>query len=63
MSVYMAGFAGSTPIGNLLIGGLSALDGPAFAQLICALLALVCALAGWLWRKPAEKDLAGSRRF
>ncbi len=59
----MAGFAGSTPIGNLLIGGLSMLDGPAFAQLICALLALVCALAGWLWRKPAEKDLANSTHF
>src|SRR5581483_8279754 len=28
MSVYMAFFAGSTPVGNLLIGGLSLLGGP-----------------------------------
>ena len=61
MSVYMAFFAGSTPIGNLLIGGLSILVGPSLSLLICALLALASALAGWFWRKPAEKDLAQGR--
>src|SRR5579875_3276069 len=56
MSVYMAFFAGSTPIGNLLIGGLSILGGPSIALLICAMLALSSALAGWVWRRPAERD-------
>ncbi len=60
MSVYMAFFAGSTPIGNLLIGGLSILGGPSIALFICAILALVSALAGWVWRKPAEEDFAKS---
>ena len=63
MSVYMAFFAGSTPIGNLLIGGLSILGGPSIALLICASLALLAALAGWIWRKPAEKDFARSALF
>ncbi|HVU69853.1 MAG TPA: MFS transporter [Ktedonobacteraceae bacterium] len=63
MSVYMAFFAGSTPIGNLLIGGLALLGGPSIAQLICAILALISALAGWIWRKPAEKDFAKTSLF
>lgn len=63
MSVYMAFFAGSTPIGNLLIGGLSILGGPSIALLICAMLALSSALAGWVWRKPAEKNYAESVLF
>lgn len=63
MSVYMAFFAGSTPIGNLLIGGLSILSGPSIALLICAILALAAALTGWVWRKPAEKDFAESVLF
>ena len=63
MSVYMAFFAGSTPIGNLLIGGLSLLGGPSVALLICAILALLSALGGWIWRKPAEQDFARSALF
>ncbi|HEY0752546.1 MAG TPA: MFS transporter [Ktedonobacteraceae bacterium] len=63
ISVYMACFAGSTPIGNLLIGGLSLLGGPSIALLICAILAVISAMAGWLWRKPAEKDFANALRF
>ncbi len=58
MSVYMAFFAGSTPIGNLLIGGLSILGGASIALLICAVLASISSLAGWLWRKPAEAEFA-----
>lgn len=63
MSVYMAIFVGSTPVGNLLIGGLAILGGPSIALLICAMLALIAALAGWLWRKPAEKNFANSILF
>ncbi|HEX7734229.1 MAG TPA: MFS transporter [Ktedonobacteraceae bacterium] len=63
MSVYMAFFAGSTPVGNLLIGGLSILGGPSIAQLICAILALIAAMAGWIWHKPAEKDFAKAAHF
>jgi MFS family permease len=63
MSVYMACFAGSTPIGNLLIGGLSLLGGPSVALMICGILALLAAIAGCVWRKPAEKDFAKSVLF
>lgn len=63
VSVYMAFFAGSTPIGNLLVGGLSILGGPSIALLICAILALISALAGWIWLKPAEQDFAKSVLF
>jgi len=63
MSVYMAFFAGSTPIGNLLVGGLSILAGPSIALSICAILALMTSVAGWLWRKPAEKDFANAALF
>jgi len=63
MSVYMLFFAGSTPIGNLLIGGLAALAGAPIALLICAILSLVSALVGWIWWKPAEKHLEQAARF
>lgn len=57
MSVYMVFFIGSTPIGNLIIGGLAGWFGAPGALLICAVLSLISALAGWIWRKPAEKNL------
>jgi MFS family permease len=63
MSVYMVFFAGSVPLGNLLTGWLAGLYGASTALLICAMLSLVCALAGWIWLKPAEKDLAESALF
>ena len=63
MSVYMAFFAGSTPIGNLLVGSLALLGGPSIALLICAILALISALTGWVCRKPAEQDFAKSALF
>lgn len=63
MSVYMTCFAGSTPIGNLLIGGLSLLGGPSVALMICGILALLAAIAGCIWRKPAEKDFANAVLF
>jgi MFS family permease len=57
MSVYTLVFIGSNPIGNLLIGGLAGWVGAPLALLICAMLSLISALAGWIWRKPAEKNL------
>ncbi len=60
MSVYMLVFAGSIPIGNLLIGGLVSLFNAPIALLICGGLSLIAAVAGWIFRKPAEKDIAQS---
>lgn len=60
MSVYMVFFAGSIPLGNLLVGSLSGLVGASIALLICAMLSLAVAVIGWIARKPAEKDLAES---
>jgi MFS family permease len=58
MSVYMLFFAGSVPLGNLLVGWLAGLVGASIGLLICAMLSLAVAGAAWAWRKPAEKDLA-----
>jgi predicted MFS family arabinose efflux permease len=57
MSVQVLFFDGSLPLGYLLMGGLSSLYGAPNAMLIGALLCLLITGAGWLWRKPAEKDL------
>lgn len=56
MSVYMLCFAGSTPIGNLLTGGVAHSFGASTALLAGALLSFAVALAGWFWRVPAEKS-------
>jgi predicted MFS family arabinose efflux permease len=58
MSVQVLFFDGSLPLGYLLMGWLSGLFGAPIAMLIGALLSLLVAGAGWLWRKPAEKDVA-----
>jgi MFS family permease len=58
MSVYILFFTGSIPPGYLLAGWLSGLYGASIGLLICAVLCLLVAGAGWLWRKPAEKDVA-----
>ena len=60
MSVYMMVFAGSTPLGNLFIGGLAHLYNAPIALLVGALLSLIAAVGGWILRKPAEKNLAES---
>ena len=62
MSVYMMVFAGSTPLGNLFIGGLAILFNAPIALLAGASLSLIAAAGGWLLRKPAEKSLAESSR-
>ena len=38
-------------------GWLVCMELPSIALLICALLSLLAAGAGWMWRKPAEKDV------
>ena len=58
MSVQVLFFDGSLPLGYLLMGWLSSLYGPSIALLIGALLSLLVAGAGWLWRKSAEKHAA-----
>jgi MFS family permease len=58
MSVYMMVFAGSTPVGNLFTGALATPFGTSIALLAGALLSLVAALGGWIYRRPAEKSLA-----
>ena len=58
MSVQVLFFDGSLPLGYLLMGWLSGLYGAPIALLIGALLSLLVAGAGWLWRKPAEKNVA-----
>jgi MFS family permease len=60
MSVYVVFFDGSVPIGYLLTGWLAGLYGASTGLLICALLGLLVAGAGWLWRKPAERDVVES---
>jgi MFS family permease len=61
MSVQVLFFDGSLPLGYLLMGWLSGLFGAPIALLIGALLSLLVAGAGWLWRKPAEKDVVASQ--
>lgn len=62
MSVYMVVFAGTTPIGNLFIGGLAVLIGVPFSLLVGAILSLAAAIAGWVFRKPALKSLAEANK-
>ncbi|HZR39994.1 MAG TPA: MFS transporter [Ktedonobacteraceae bacterium] len=56
MSVYMAVFAGSTPIGNLFTGALAHSFGAPIALLAGAVLSFIAAVTGWIVRAPAEKN-------
>ena len=58
MSVQTLFFDGSLPLGYVLMGLLAGLYGAPAAVLIGALLSLLTVGAGWLWRRPAEKDMA-----
>ena len=60
MSVYMMVFAGSVPFGNLFAGGLAHLYGAQFSLFVGAVLSLIVAVVAWIYRKPAEKNLARS---
>jgi MFS family permease len=62
MSVCILFFDGSLPLGYLLMGWLSSLSSAPSAMLIGALLSLMVAGAGWMWRKPAEKDVVQRER-
>jgi MFS family permease len=59
-SIQVLFFDGSLPLGYLLMGWLSGLCGAPIAVLTGALLSLLVAGAGWMWRKPAEKDVVES---
>ncbi len=59
ISIYILFFTGSVPPGYLLAGWLSSLYGASIGLLICTLLSLMVVGAGWMWRKPAEKNFAG----
>jgi hypothetical protein len=50
-------FVGSTPLGNLLIGGLALWLGAPLALLIAASLSMAAVIVGWFLRAPAEKSL------
>lgn len=63
MSVLVLFFDGSLPLGYMLMGWLSALYGASTAMLIGAVLSLLIVGAGWLWRKPAQKDGAEAARL
>src|SRR5437764_2404123 len=62
MSVSILFFDGSVPLGYLLMGWLAGRYGASSALLIGAALSLMVAGAGWIWRKPAEKNVAASAR-
>ena len=62
MSVSILFFDGSVPLGYLLMGWLAGRYGASSALLIGAVLSLLVAGAGWIWRKPAEKNVAASAR-
>jgi len=51
MSVTLLFFDGSVPLGYMLLGWLSGLYGASSALIIGALLSLVVAGAGWIWRR------------
>jgi MFS family permease len=63
MSVCILFFDGSVPLGYLLMGWLAGRYGASSALLIGAVLSLLVAGAGWISRKPAEKNFAASARF
>jgi MFS family permease len=63
MSVSILFFDGSVPLGYLLMGWLAGRYGAPSALLIGAVLSLLVAGTGWIWRKPAEKNVAASAPF
>jgi MFS family permease len=63
MSVCILFFDGSVPLGYLLMGWLAGRYGASSALLIGAVLSLLVGGAGWMWRQPAEKNLATLAHF
>ncbi len=58
MGVYMLVFNGSTPIGNLFIGGLANSFGISIALTSSAILSLIAAVVAWFHRASAVEDMA-----
>lgn len=58
MSVAILFFDGSLPLGYVFTGWLANRFGAPPGLLMCALLCVLVAGAGWLWRKPAEREMA-----
>ncbi len=56
MSMYMLVLNGTTPLGNLLTGGIAHAFGTGIAILGGALISLVAAITGWILREPAKKS-------
>ena len=63
MSVQILFFDGSLPLGYMLMGWLASLFNAPIALFTGASLCLLVAGAGWLWRRPAEKDFAQAARL
>lgn len=61
MSVAIFFFTGSAPLGFLLAGWLTTLCGAPLGLLICSVLIFLTVAVGWIWRNPAERDLAAHR--
>lgn len=61
MSVYTLVFVGTTPIGNLFIGGLASALGASIAFLVGGALSLIAAIIGWVIRASAEQDTVEQR--
>jgi MFS family permease len=66
MGLYVVVFIGSTPIGNLFIGGLAGIWGPPIALIVCAAIALLAILAslrkrGEVITAPADGLLEGQQ--
>ncbi len=55
LSVYMLLFAGSTPVGGLLIGSVSHALGVPSALMVCAILCIVGVVGAWLYRRRTEQ--------
>ena len=63
ISVYTTVFAGSVPIGGLLMGAIASTWGVPVALFVGSVLCLAVGILGWIWlgRIKAEQRLAGDR--
>jgi MFS family permease len=60
MSVYTTVFAGSVPVGGLLMGAIASAWSVQLSLLIGALLSLACGIGGWFWLRrlhPAQRNV------
>jgi predicted MFS family arabinose efflux permease len=60
MSVYTTVFAGSVPVGGLLMGAIASAWSVQLSLLIGALLSLACGIGGWFWLRrlhPSQRNV------